>query len=114
MFESLSEKLDAAFKGLRGRGRLTERNIRDVLREVRLALLEADVNFQVARDFMRRVQERALAQDVLKSLTPDQQVLTIVSDELTALMGDTAAKLATPPSGAQILLMVGLNGAGKT
>ncbi|MAF10591.1 signal recognition particle protein [Candidatus Poribacteria bacterium] len=114
MFESLSEKLDAAFKGLRGRGRLTEKNIRDVLREVRLALLEADVNFQVARDFMRRVQERALAQDVLKSLTPDQQVLTIVSDELTTLMGDTAAKLAAPPSGTQILLMVGLNGAGKT
>ena len=114
MFESLSEKLDAAFKGLRGRGRLTERNIRDVLREVRLALLEADVNFQVARDFMRRVQDRAVGQDVLKSLSPDQQVLTIVSDELTALMGDAAAKLTTPPSGLQILLMVGLNGAGKT
>lgn len=114
MFESLSEKLDAAFKGLRGRGRLTDKHIKTVLREVRLALLEADVNFGVARDFMGRVQERALEQDVLKSLTADQQVLTIVSDELTALMGDTAAKLATPPSGMQILLMVGLNGAGKT
>ena len=114
MFESLSEKLDAAFAGLRGRGRLTDKHIKDVMREVRLALLEADVNFQVAREFMRRVQERAVGQDVLKSLSPDQQVLTIVSEELTALMGDTAAKLSVPPSGTQVLLMVGLNGAGKT
>jgi signal recognition particle subunit SRP54 len=114
MFESLSEKLEAAFSGLRGRGRLTDKHIKDVMREVRLALLEADVNFQVVKGFMRRVQDRAVGQDVLKSLSPDQQVLTIVSDELTALMGDAAAKLTTPPSGLQILLMVGLNGAGKT
>ena len=113
MFESLSEKLEAAFSGLRGRGRLTDKHIKDVMREVRLALLEADVNFQVVKGFMRRVQDRAVGQDVLKSLSPDQQVLTIVSDELTALMGDAAAKLTTPPSGLQILLMVGLNGAGR-
>ncbi|MDA1192843.1 MAG: signal recognition particle protein [Candidatus Poribacteria bacterium] len=114
MFESLSEKLQDTFKKLRGQGRLTEKNIQDILREVRLALLEADVNFQVARDFVAKIRERALGQDVIGSLTPDMQVLTIVSEELTALMGEKAEKLNVASSGTQVILMVGLNGAGKT
>jgi signal recognition particle subunit SRP54 len=114
MFESLSEKLQRAFKSLSGRGRLTEKNIQEIMREVRFALLEADVNFKVARDFVRRVEEKAVGQEVLASLTPDMQVLKIVSDELTTLMGGTGEKLCVALSGTQIVLMVGLNGAGKT
>lgn len=112
MFESLSEKLQRALKSLSGRGRLTEKNIREVMREVRFALLEADVHFKVVRDFVRRVEEKALGQEVLGSLTPDMQVLKIVSDELTALMGEKSEKLC--PAETQIVLMVGLNGSGKT
>jgi len=107
VFETLNEKLQRAFKELSGRGRLTDKNIGDVLREVRLALLEADVNFRVARDFVKRVQERAVGQEVLGSLTPEMQVLT-------AVMGEQSEKLRVAPSGTQIILMVGLNGAGKT
>jgi len=114
VFETLNEKLQRAFKELSGRGRLTDKNIGDVLREVRLALLEADVNFRVARDFVKRVQERAVGQEVLGSLTPEMQVLRIVSEELTAVMGEQSEKLRVAPSGTQIILMVGLNGAGKT
>lgn len=112
MFENLSEKLQRAFKSLSGRGRLTEKNIREMMREVRFALLEADVHFKVARDFVRRVEEKAIGQEVLGSLTPDMQVLKIVNDELIALMGEKTEKLR--PAETQIILMVGLNGVGKT
>ncbi len=114
MFESLSEKLQSAFDQLRGRGRLTERQIKDVLRELRMAMLEADVNYRVTRDFIDKVQRRALESESLKSLTPDQQTLTIVKEELTALMGETAEPLQVPETGPLTVLMTGLNGAGKT
>ncbi|GIX07119.1 MAG: signal recognition particle protein [Candidatus Poribacteria bacterium] len=114
MFDLLSEKLQETFKKLRGQGRITEKNIREVMREVRLALLEADVNYKVARDFIRRVEEKAIGQEVLRSLTPDMQVLKIVRDELIALMGAEAEKLRVPPSGRLTAMLVGLNGAGKT
>ena len=87
MFDTLTEKFDAVFKQLRGRGRLTEDNIQQALREVRLALLEADVNFKVVKDFVAAVRERAVGHDVLESLTPGQQVIQIVRDELGLLMG---------------------------
>lgn len=114
MFESLSEKLQSAFDRLRGRGRLTERQIKDVLRELRMAMLEADVNYRVTRDFIDKVQRRALESESLKSLTPDQQTLTIVKEELTALMGETAEPIQVPETGPLTVLMTGLNGAGKT
>ena len=87
MFESLSAKLDGIFSRLRGRGKLTESDIKTATREIRLALLEADVSFQVVKDFVQRVREQALGQEVMRSLTPGQQVVRIVRDELTALMG---------------------------
>lgn len=115
MFDNLSEKLEGVFKKLRGRGRLTEENIQQALREVRLALLEADVNFKVVKEFVAAVRERAVGQDVLQSLTPAQQVIKIVRDELGRLMGagennqlDLAAR---PPVG---IMLCGLQGAGKT
>ena len=114
MFESLSEKLDVSFKKLRGHGRLTEDNIKDALRDVRMVLLEADVNFVVVKQFIKAVRERAMGQEVLQSLTPAQQFVKIVHEELVALMGGTQAPLdlaATPPVA---ILMVGLQGSGKT
>jgi len=98
MFENLQEKLQRAFKSLRGQARLSEENISEALREIRLALLEADVNFTVVRDFVAHVRERALGEDVLKSLTPGQQVVKIVHEELTSLMGEGSSelKLGTP------------------
>ncbi|MDT8440467.1 MAG: signal recognition particle protein [Desulfuromonadales bacterium] len=115
MFDNLTEKFDSVFKQLRGRGRLSEENIQQALREVRLALLEADVNFKVVKDFTAAVRERAVGQDVLKSLTPGQQVVKIVRDELGLLMGgdednrlDLAARPPVP------ILLCGLQGAGKT
>lgn len=114
MFESLAEKLQVTFKKLRGQGKLTEANISDAMREVRLALLEADVNFKVVRDFINQVKERALGQEVLRSLTPELQVVKIVSDELTQLMGTSVSRLAMAPSGPTILILVGLQGSGKT
>jgi len=115
MFDTLSEKLDAVFKKLRGRGRLSEEDVQAALREVRLALLEADVNFKVVKDFIAAVRERAVGQDVLQSLTPGQQVIRVVRDELALLMGagetnrlDLAAR---PPVG---IMLCGLQGAGKT
>ena len=112
MFSSLSDKLQQTFKNLRGHGRLSESNIADALREVRLALLDADVHFAVAKDFIAKVKERALGEEVLKSVTPGQQIVKIFQDELTALLGGDAAPLqfAKPTR----ILMVGLNGAGKT
>ncbi len=88
MFDSLSEKLQAVFKNLRGYGKLTEKNVADALREVRLALLEADVNYKVAKDFIEKTKQRALGQEVLNSVTPGQQIIKIVHDELVALMGE--------------------------
>ncbi len=112
MFSRLSDKLQDVFKDLRGHGRISEANINDALREVRLALLEADVHFRVAKDFVARVKEKSLGQDVLKSITPGQQIVKIFHDELAALLGGSAAPLALGPQGR--LLIVGLNGAGKT
>ena len=113
-FEGLSEKLNAAFKRLRGKGRITEADVREAMREVRLALLEADVSFKVVKEFVASVTERAVGSDVLESLTPAQQIIKIVNEELTALMGGTNAKIAFASNGPTIIMMVGLQGAGKT
>ena len=113
-FEALSEKLNAAFKRLRGKGRLTENDVREAMREVRLALLEADVSYKVVKDFVANITERAVGTDVLDSLTPAQQVVKIVNEELTNLMGGGTAKLAFANNGPTIVMMVGLQGAGKT
>ena len=114
MFESLTDKLQGVFKSLRGKGKLTEKNISDALREVRLALLEADVNYKTVRDFINSVKERSIGQEVLGSLTPELQIAKVIGDELTKLMGEEAAKITIAPSGPTIILMVGLQGAGKT
>ena len=113
-FEGLSEKLNAAFKRLRGTGRLTENDVREAMREVRLALLEADVSYKVVKEFVATVTERSVGTDVLDSLTPAQQVVKIVNEELTNLMGGGTAKLAFANNGPTIVMMVGLQGAGKT
>jgi signal recognition particle subunit SRP54 len=115
MFDSLTEKFDAVFKKLRGHGRLSEENIQEALREVRLVLLEADVNFRVVKDFIAAVRERAVGQEVLKSLTPAQQVIKVVREELARLMGegeDNSLDLAARPP--VPLMLCGLQGAGKT
>ena len=113
-FEGLSEKLTATFKRLRGKGRLTENDVREAMREVRLALLEADVSYKVVKEFVSAVTERAVGSDVLDSLTPAQQVIKIVNEELTNLMGGGTAKIAMAGSGPTVVMMVGLQGAGKT
>ena len=114
MFESLSEKLQSVFKRLRGKGSLTEADVNEALREVRLVLLEADVNFRVVKDFIARIRERAVGQEVLGSLTPAQQVVKIVNEELTSLLGGTEVgiKLAQKPP--TIIMLAGLQGSGKT
>jgi signal recognition particle subunit SRP54 len=112
MFGRLSDKLQDVFKNLRGQGRITEANVADALREVRLALLDADVNFQVAKDFIARVKEKALGEEVLRSVTPGQQIVKIFHEELCALLGGDAAPLDLSKPGR--ILVVGLNGAGKT
>lgn len=115
MFDALSDKLDSVFKKLRGHGRLTEQHIKETMREIRLVLLEADVNFRVVKDFIAKVSERAVGQDVLKSLTPAQQVVKVVREELAALMGegeDNSLNLAVKPP--VPLMLCGLQGAGKT
>jgi signal recognition particle subunit SRP54 len=114
VFDTLSDKLSAALGDLRGRGRLDEETISRAMREIRLALLEADVNFQVVRDFVAQVRARALGQDVLKSLTPGQQVVKIVHEELTALMGSGSSKLAFAGRPPTVILLAGLQGSGKT
>ena len=114
MFDSLSGKLETVFKKLRGRGVLKEDDVKEALREVRLSLLEADVNFKVVRDFIGRVQERAVGQEVLSSLTPGQQVVKIVHEELVALLGGTQAKLFLSPNPPTVVMLVGLQGSGKT
>ncbi len=113
-FEGLSEKLNATFKRLRGKGRLTENDVREAMREVRLALLEADVGYKVVKDFVATVTERAIGSDVLDSLTPAQQVIKIVNEELTNLMGGAGSKLTMANNGPTVVMMVGLQGAGKT
>ena len=113
-FEGLSEKLQNAFKKLSGRGKLTEADVKTAMREVRMALLEADVNYAIAKDFVKKVTERAVGQEILESLTPGQQVIKIVNEELTALMGGANAKLTHSPSAPTIYMMCGLQGAGKT
>ncbi len=114
VFENLSNKLQETFKKLRGMGKLTEKNIEDSLREVRLALLEADVNYKVVKEFIARVKERAVGQEVLSSLTPGQQVIKVVYDELTQLMGEKESPLKMADNPPTVIMMVGLQGAGKT
>lgn len=114
MFETLSDRLNETFGKLGRKGRLTEKDVDDAMREVRRALLEADVNFKVVKDFVARVRERAVGQDVLRSLTPAQTAIGIVNEELIAVLGDAQVPLNTPEQPPQIILMVGLNGAGKT
>jgi signal recognition particle subunit SRP54 len=114
MFDSLSDKLQATLGGLRSRGKLSEEDVNKALREIRLALLEADVNFQVVKDFIGRVKERALGVEVARSLTPGQQVVKIVHEELTALMGQASSKLAFSGRPPTVILLAGLQGSGKT
>jgi signal recognition particle subunit SRP54 len=114
VFDSLTAKLNGIFSHLRGHGKLTEANIQEAMREIRLALLEADVNFQVVKDFVQRVREQALGQEVMRSLTPGQQVVKIVRDELAALMGTEHRPLTMAPQPPTVMLLVGLHGSGKT
>ena len=114
MFQNLSEKLENAFKKFKNKGKLTEADIKAGMREIKLALLEADVSFKVVRDFIKTVSEKAVGVEVLESLNPGQQVIKIVCDELTALMGSTNAKLTVASMPPTVIMMVGLQGAGKT
>lgn len=114
IFEGLSGKLQETMKKFRGKGRVTDKDVKEMMREIKLALLEADVNFKVVKDFINKVSERAVGQDVLESLTPGQQVIKIVHEELINLMGNVPAKLTFSSNPPTVLLMVGLNGAGKT
>jgi signal recognition particle subunit SRP54 len=112
MFNQLSDSLEGVFKKLRGQGKISEKNVSDAMREVRMALLEADVDFKAAKEFIASVQEKALGQDVLKGIKPGEQIVKVFHDELTVLLGDDAEELNLDPPGR--ILMVGLNGAGKT
>lgn len=113
-WEGLSERLQAALKKLRGKGKVSEADVKEAMREVRLALLEADVNFKVVKDFIANVRERAVGQEVMKSLTPGQQVIKVVNEELTSLMGGEQSKLTFASRPPTVVMMVGLQGAGKT
>ncbi|MCI1985652.1 MAG: signal recognition particle protein [Lactobacillus sp.] len=113
-FEGLSERLQKAFSGLRRKGKVTEADVRDSMREIRLALLEADVNFGVVKEFVKNVREKAVGTEVLESLSPAQQIIKIVNDELTATMGDAAVPLNKSPHIPTVIMMAGLQGAGKT
>ena len=114
MFENLTDKLEQTFKRLRGHGRITEANVVESLREVRLALLEADVNFKVVKSFIDSVQAQSMGQDVLQSLTPDQQLIKIVKEELVKILGGEAAGLDLKGRQPVVLMLVGLQGSGKT
>ena len=114
MFESLGDKLNQAFKKFRSKGKLTEADVKAGMREIKLALLEADVNFKVVREFIKIVSERAVGSEVLDSLLPAQQIVKIVNEELTKLMGGSQSKLTIAPKPPTIIMMVGLQGAGKT
>ncbi len=113
-FENLSEKLQSVFKKLRSKGRLTEEDVKSALKEVKMALLEADVSFKVVKQFVRSVQERAIGQDVMNGLNPGQMVIKIVNEEMVSLMGSETTELEMNPNGITVLMMVGLQGAGKT
>lgn len=113
-FEGLADKLSAAFKRLKSKGKLSESDIKEAMREVRLALLEADVNYKVAKEFTAKVSERAVGAEVMESLTPAQMVVKIVNEELTTLMGGGESRLASPPSPPTVVMLCGLQGAGKT
>ncbi len=112
-FEGLSEKLQAFTRKLRGKARITESDLNDMLREVKLALLEADVNYKVVKDFVNNIHEKALGSDVLKSLTPGQQVIKIVKDELVELLGGTDSKIAFSPNPPTVIMLIGLQGSRK-
>lgn len=114
IFEGLADRLQETFKKLRGHGKLTEDDVNEAMRDVRMALLEADVNFKVVKGFVKRVKERAIGQDVLETLTPAQVVIKIVNEELTELMGGTQSRLNISPIPPTVIMMVGLQGAGKT
>ena len=113
-FEGLTEKLSNAFKKLRGKGRLSEQDVKDAMKEIRMALLEADVSYKVVKEFTKTVTERAIGSDVLESLTPAQMIVKIVNEELTALMGGESVKLNLSSKPPTVVMVVGLNGAGKT
>lgn len=113
-FEGLSEKLQGVFSGLKSQGTITEADINNAMREIKLALLEADVNFKVVKDFVASVKEKALGEQVIKSITPGQQIIKIINDELAALMGGANSKLTYSPRGFTVYMMVGLQGTGKT
>ncbi len=113
-FESLTDKLSNVFKRLRGKGRLTEADVKEAMKEIKMALLEADVNFKVVKSFVAQVTERAVGQDVMESLTPAQMIVKIVNEELTALMGGGETKLTISPAPPTVVMLVGLQGAGKT
>ena len=112
-FEGLSEKLQEVTRKLRGKARITESDLKEMLREVKLALLEADVNYMIVKEFISTIQEKALGQDVLKSLTPGQQVIKIVKDELVELLGGTESKINFTPNPPTIIMLVGLQGSRK-
>ena len=114
VFESLSEKLQNALGKLKGKGKLSEKDLDSAMREVRLALLEADVNFKVVKDFIKKVKERSIGSEVMESLTPGQQVIKIVNAELTKLMGESEVKLNFSSKAPTVILMCRLQGAGKT
>jgi signal recognition particle subunit SRP54 len=114
MFESLTEKLESIFKKLKGKGLLREEDVELALKEIRLALLEADVNFKVVKDFVQKIREKAVGKEVLESLTPGQQVIKIVNEELCELLGKTNSKIPLAPNPPTIIMMVGLHGSGKT
>lgn len=113
-FEGLADRLQNTLQKIRGKGKVNEADVKEMMREVRLALLEADVNFKVVKDFVKKVSERAVGQEVLKSLTPGQQVVKVVNDELTALMGGEQSKIVVSNRPPTVIMMVGLQGAGKT
>ena len=114
LFEGLADRLQEAFKKLKGKGKITEEHVNEALREVRMALLEADVNFKVVKELINRIKERAIGEEVMKSLTPAQQVIKIVNEELTELMGGSQSKILIASKPPTVLMMVGLQGAGKT
>ena len=114
-FESLTDKLQNVFKNLRGKGRLTEEDVKTALKEVKMALLEADVNFRVVKQFVKSVEARAIGADVMNGLNPGQMVIKIVNEEMTALMGSETTEIAMQPGkSTTVIMMCGLQGAGKT
>ena len=113
-FEGLADRLQATMQKIRGKGKVSEADVKEMMREVRLALLEADVNFKVVKQFIKKVSERAVGQEVMKSLTPGQQVIKVVKEELTELMGGEQSQIAVAQRSPTVILMAGLQGAGKT